>query len=103
MKEIKNHEDRKYMCQMIGREREKLRFKCLNSDRDEKITKRLEYKRRRRKLYRQMNFFVPKRGIKYDLSFPTTLPFCRYIYDDETSEIGLDSLLQYLPVSTVFT
>jgi len=30
----KKHGKEKYMWQMRGREREKLRFKCLNSDRD---------------------------------------------------------------------
>lgn len=37
------------MCQMRGREGEKLRFKCLNSDRDGKIAKKTGIQTKREK------------------------------------------------------
>lgn len=75
------------MCQMRGREGEKLRFKCLNSDRDGKIAKKTGIQTKREK---EMNFFVLKKRHKMRFVFSSSIAVLPLYTCAPTSRMKLD-------------
>ena len=76
----------------------------MNSDRDGKITKKSGLQKEREENVQADERFVLEKRYKIRFVFPNSIAVLSFIYiyvcvyDDLPNEIGLDSLLQYLPL-----